>query len=128
MMLSALLGTIYFVYVQFAITWYGNVPKKVEWYATRMADAWPAVAAAAFALGAVAPFFMFTSPAVRSNRRALRVAGICGTGGISLHVAWLTVPAFPTLVILPGAAAVGILILVLMAASRMPIIHSQVPP
>ena len=77
MMLAALLGTMYFVYVQFAITWYGNLPHKVEWYATRMLGLWPLVAAAAFSLGAVAPFFMFTSPDVRHGRAALRVAGMC---------------------------------------------------
>lgn len=93
MLIAALLGTVYFVYMQFAITWYGNIPDKVHWYVFRAESAWPLVALAAFLVGAALPFLSILSPYVRRTPSALRVVGALVLLGVILHAAYLILPA-----------------------------------
>jgi hypothetical protein len=93
MLVAALLGTVYFFYMQFAITWYGNIPDKVHWYAFRAEAGWTLVALAAFLLGAALPFLSILSPVVRRTPSALRVVGAFVLLGTLLHAAYLILPA-----------------------------------
>jgi hypothetical protein len=102
---TTLLATVYFLYMQFLITWYGNIPIKVHWYAVRAGDGWALVAFAAFVLGAALPFLAILNPYVRREPGALRVVGIFVVAGVVLHVAWLTIPAFPLVVVAPAIFA-----------------------
>jgi hypothetical protein len=92
LLLTTLLGTVYFLYMQFLITWYGNIPAKVRWYALRAGDFWSSVMLVAFIVGAVAPFLAILSPYVRREPHALRVVGGLALMGIVLHVGWLMMP------------------------------------
>jgi hypothetical protein len=118
-MLTTLLGAVYFLYMQFLITWYGNIPDKVHWFVVRTGDGWPLVQLAAFVLGAVVPFLAICHPAVRSEPSALRIIGCFVLAGIVLHVSWLMLPAFGTAVILPALFAVVLLALLLWIVSSM---------
>jgi hypothetical protein len=93
LLVSTLLGTMYFVYMQFIIIWYGNIPEKVAWYATRAVGVWPLIGFAAFMLGAVIPFVMSLFPVVRESARWLRIVGAAVLLGIALHVVWFLVPS-----------------------------------
>lgn len=120
MILSALLGTMYFVAMQFIVTWYGNVPDKVRWYVVRAGDGWPILALAALMLGAVLPFLALLHPSVRRAPACLRWAGALALGGVALHVAWLTAPAWGATSQAPALLAALAMGLVLAAAARTP--------
>jgi hypothetical protein len=120
MILSALLGTIYFIYMQFIVVWYGNIPDKVHWYVTRASAGWSALALAAFIVGAAAPFFAILHPFVRREPALLRIVGVLVLCGVALHVAWLTAPAFGAISEAPAVLALLAMALLLAAASRMP--------
>ncbi|HEX3755782.1 MAG TPA: hypothetical protein VHV26_11990, partial [Rhizomicrobium sp.] len=106
LMLTTLLGTVYFDYMQFVIIWYGNIPEKVSWFVARAYGAWPMVAFASFVLGAAIPFLAILHPAVRGNVLPLRILGILVLTGIALHVAWLTLPAFGYACVVPALLSV----------------------
>ena len=111
LIISALLGTIYFVYVEFAIIWYGNIPEKVAWFITRGRDPWPEIGGFALLIGAAAPFLALLNKEVRESETALRVIGGGMCVAIVLHIAWLLVPSFGTVALLPamlGFVAAGI--------------------
>ncbi|MGZ5702934.1 MAG: hypothetical protein ACXWIM_18865 [Burkholderiales bacterium] len=114
-MVSALLASIYFIYMQFLIVWYGNVPAKVHWYVAR--ESWSAVALAAFFLGIAIPFLAMLSPHIRSSPRALRVVGWSILAGITLHIMWLTLPTFGTQAALALAPAAVFLAMALIWSS-----------
>jgi hypothetical protein len=102
LMLTCLLATVYFDYMQFIIIWYGNIPEKVSWFVARAYGVWPLIAFASFALGAAIPFLAILHPGVRANAGPLRVLGVLVLTGIALHVAWLTLPAFGYLCAIPA--------------------------
>lgn len=111
LLLSALLGTVYFFYMQFIITWYGNIPDKVAWFALRAAAPWPPLFIAAFVLGAILPFLAVLHPALRSRPMPLRALGALVVCGVGLHVAWLILPAHGPAAAMPmllSAAAIGL--------------------
>jgi hypothetical protein len=101
MLVSALLGAMYFIYVQFVIIWYGNIPDKVAWYAARTHGPWPQLALAAFLVGAALPFLAILSPIVRREPKALRIVGALVLAGMAMHIVWLTIPAFGAKAIIP---------------------------
>ncbi|MBV9992150.1 MAG: hypothetical protein JOZ72_12775 [Alphaproteobacteria bacterium] len=92
LVVSTLLGVVYFMYMAFLITWYGNVPEKIHWYVVRAGTGWPSVMLAAFLIGAVVPFLAVLSPAVRREPRLLRLVGLLALFGIVLHAIWLILP------------------------------------
>jgi len=104
-MLTTLLGTVYFFYMAFIITWYGNIPAKVHWYAVRAGDGWALEMLAAFLLGAALPFLAILSPAVRREPSLLRIVGAFVLAGIALHIAWMIVPVFGAVTIIPAILA-----------------------
>jgi hypothetical protein len=109
MIAATLLGTVYFVYMQFIVTWYGNIPEKVHWYVVRASGGWPALAFAAFIAGAALPFLAILYPAVRRTPAGLRLVGVLTLCGVALHVAWLTAPAFGPTVLMPAVLAAAIM-------------------
>jgi hypothetical protein len=121
-MISALLGTVYFDFMAFLITWYGNIPEKVAWYVARTYGAWPAVAFASFILAAAIPFLAVLSPSVRAKPAPLRVLGVLVLAGIALHVAWYIIPVFGYGPILP--ALLSGLTLALLAMAALPVVNA----
>ena len=104
-LLTTLLGTVYFFYMAFIITWYGNIPAKVHWYAVRAGDGWAIEMLAAFLIGAALPFLAILNPAVRREPSLLRVVGALVLTGITLHIVWMIVPAFGVAILIPGLLA-----------------------
>jgi hypothetical protein len=104
-MVTTLLGTVYFLYMQFLITWYGNIPEKVHWYAVRAGGGWALTAFTAFLIGAALPFLAILNPLIRREPLALRVVGALALFGVALHIAWLMMPAFGGTAIAPAIAA-----------------------
>ncbi len=117
MIVAALLGTIYFVYIQYLVTWYGNIPAKVAWYVPRAARTWTIVALADFVIGAALPFLLILSPAVRRDPAWLRAVGALLLAGAVLHVFWLTAPALGVATQFPAALAAAAMTWLLVAAA-----------
>lgn len=112
-MITTLLGTVYFLYVQFLITWYGNIPAKVHWFELRSHNGWEAVGLLAFLLGAALPFLATLHAYVRREPRALRWVAYLVLVGIALHIGWLTLPGFGARAIWPAVfTALGIALLI----------------
>ena len=120
LLMSALLGTVYFIYMQFIIIWYGNIPHKVHWYAARDEAGWMLVALAAFLIGAALPFLAILNPVVRREPTALRIVGFFVLSGIALHITWLTIPALGVAALAPAALAALAMALPITAAARIP--------
>jgi hypothetical protein len=118
-MVTTLLATVYFLYMQFLITWYGNIPTKVHWYAVRVGDGWQAVAFAAFLIGAGLPFLAILNPYVRREPAPMRVVGGCVLLGIALHVIWTVLPVFGGTPLLPAVFSILAIALLLSAVSRL---------
>lgn len=125
MLVASLLGTMYFVYMQFLVIWYGNGPEKVHWYAVRAEGGWQVLALAAFLVGAAFPFLAVLNPFVRGARSALRLVGGLVLGGIAMHVAWLTAPAFGAVSLAPAGLAVLAMALPLAVAARLPLFRRR---
>jgi hypothetical protein len=116
---TTLLGTVYFLYMQFVITWYGNIPDKVHWYVARAGQGWPAVMLGAFLIGAAAPFLAILHPLVRREPGLLRPVGALVLLGVVLHVGWMALPAFGGAAIAPSIfAAVALAFALLWAAQH----------
>ncbi|HEY1708587.1 MAG TPA: hypothetical protein VGG10_10015 [Rhizomicrobium sp.] len=118
MMMTTLLATVYFFYMAFIITWYGNIPAKVHWYTVRAGGGWALELLVAFVLGAALPFLAVLNPKIRSDPSLLRIVGTLVLAGIALHVVWLIVPALGALVLVPATFAALVIALLLWLASR----------
>ena len=119
-MVSSLLGVVYFDFMQFLITWYGNVPDKVGWYVARTYGAWPAIAFVSFVVGAAIPFLSVLNPTVRARPAPLRLVGLLVLTGIALHIAWYVIPVFGYGPVIP--ALLSCLVLALLGAASWPAI------
>jgi hypothetical protein len=128
LLVSTLLGTMYFVYMQFIVIWYGNIPHKVHWYAARADGSWPMLALAAFLVGAALPFLAILNPVVRREPTALRIVGILVLSGIALHITWLTAPALGAAALVPAVLAALAMALPMTAVARIPPIAVKAAP
>jgi hypothetical protein len=109
MIIAGLLGVTYFVFVQFLIIWYGDLPKRVFWYVVRSSGPWPAIAAIAFIVGDGAPFLFLLNQKVRRSRSALRIVGAGIVLGIVLHIVWEVAPSFSVVAMPPAILAIAII-------------------
>jgi hypothetical protein len=115
-LLTTLLGTVYFAYMQFIVTWYGNIPDKVKWFVARGYGIWPMLAFASFVFAAAIPFVAILSPAVRRDVLPLRILGILVLIGTALHIAWLTLPVFGYAGAFPALLSAIVILLIWTAA------------
>jgi hypothetical protein len=106
LLIAALLGVVYFVYMQFVIIWYGNLPESTRWYALRSHFPWPIISGSAFAAGALFPFLALLGTYTRENKPPLRVLGASVLFAIVLHTIWLIAPNFGVPVLLPSCLGV----------------------
>lgn len=115
LLIAMLLGSLYLEFMDFMIAWYGDVPARVAWYATRAAWPWPILLWAALIFGAFGPLFVLLASRTRFVSLPLRfVAGAILLGAFA-YDAWLIVPEFgwPSL----GFGAAGVLLLAAPAVS-----------
>lgn len=120
LIVTTLLAVVYFLYVQFLIEWYGDVPEKVKWFASRNVGAWPLIDLLAFLLGAAVPFLAILNHQVRRSPVALRRVGGFILFGVTLHVAWLTIPP-EGLSVLPPAIAVWFVLVIFLLSTQRPL-------
>jgi hypothetical protein len=118
MIISALLGVVYFLFTQYFITWFGNIPGKVHWYAARGSDAWALVMLLSFLTAAAIPFLAMLYPQVREKAGLMRVVGVSILLGIALHVAWMVLPIFAPGTILPALLFLLLFVLALFRLVR----------
>jgi hypothetical protein len=118
LMVTTLLATVYFFYMAFIITWYGNIPDKVHWYTIRAGDGWAVEMLVAFVLAAALPFLAILYPRVRREPALLRIVGMFMLFGVTLHVAWMIAPALGATILVPALLAVGLMGLSLWRAGR----------
>ncbi len=95
LLLAAVLTWIYFAYMQWLISWMGNLPPEAAWYVRRMQPSWlPALVLMIAGLGLV-PFLALLSKRVRQDPRSLRlVAGVVVVGYFASNL-WRVGAAFP---------------------------------
>lgn len=118
LIVTTLLAVVYFLYVQFLIEWYGDVPEKVKWFASRNMGAWPFVDLLAFLVGAAGPFLAILHHDVRRSSAAMRWVGGFVLFGVTLHVVWLTIPAEGIATLAPAVGTAFVLIVFLLLARR----------
>jgi hypothetical protein len=124
LIVSSLLGTMYFLYMQYIITWYGNIPDRVHWYVVRANDGWAKIAFISFALGAAIPFLAILNPTVRHEPRPLRIVGASVLVGIALHVVWMIMPVFGAGTVVQAVLATAALAALLTSVSCTPRLRS----
>jgi hypothetical protein len=114
LIVTTLLAVVYFLYVQFLIEWYGDVPEKVKWFASRNMGAWPLIDLLAFLAGAAGPFLAILHHDVRRSPTAMRWVGVFVLVGVTLHLVWLTIPPEGIAALVPAIGATLILIVFLL--------------
>ncbi len=107
--IAGVLGTVYFGYTQFVVTWYGNVPEKIAWFVTRAEANWPLIVGLAFLSGAALPFLACLVPRIRHSRNRLRLVGLLVVMGVALHIVWLLIPTLGLAALWLGLPAVILL-------------------
>ena len=115
---NLLLGfTLFWTYVTFAdylITWTGNLPHEVSWYADRSSDGWKVFAAALVFVHFVFPLFLLIFTWISKNLVRLARVAVLMIAAHLLQVIWWTEPAFgrhahfawPCLVLIPALGAI----------------------
>lgn len=109
LLIAMVLGSLYLEFMDFMIAWYGDVPARIAWYATRAAWPWPVLLWAALIFGAFGPLFLLLASRTRFAPLPLQcVAGAILFGAFG-YDAWLIVPEFgwPAL----GFAGAGVVLL-----------------
>jgi hypothetical protein len=119
LMVTTLLAVVYFLYVQFLIEWYGDVPEKVKWFASRNMGAWPTIDLLAFLIGAAIPFLAILHYDVRRSPAAMRWVGLFVLLGVTLHLVWLTIPPEGIATLAPAIGVMSILMVFLLFTRRM---------
>ncbi len=105
LLLTVLLLSIYFAYMQYFILWSGDLPQGVAWYLQRGSGIWALAAYGWSALEAGAVLALIFPP-IRHSRRALIAIAIVILIGKAIELAWLVLPAVTTdlAVAVPAAA------------------------
>ncbi|TWB12433.1 hypothetical protein FBZ89_12446 [Nitrospirillum amazonense] len=92
--LTALLLWAYLAFMQYFISWSGDLTPGVRWYQRRGDGAWGVVEYAVAVLGLL-PLFLLFFPPIRRSRAALVCLAPPVLLGKMLEMAWLVLPALP---------------------------------
>jgi hypothetical protein len=95
LMLAFVMLWTYMSLSQFLITWSGNLPEEVPWYARRTEGRWSLISGLLIGLHFVLPFLVLLS---RSNKRNIEVLAKIAAGIFAmraLEVLWQVMPALP---------------------------------
>jgi hypothetical protein len=127
-LLTFLLGITYVDFMAVLVIWYGDVPITSVWFVMR--EPWSALAIAAFVLVALAPILALVLTRARRSAPGLRLVGACVLVGLFCYDAYLIVPLFGALALIPAllaTLAIGLLFVVLTTGIR-PIVASRARP
>jgi hypothetical protein len=128
LLLTFLLGITYVDFMAVLVIWYGDVPITSVWFVMR--EPWSALAIAAFVLVALAPILALVLTRARRSAPGLRLVGACVLVGLFCYDAYLIVPLFGALALIPAllaTLAIGLLFVVLTTGIR-PIVASRARP
>ncbi len=115
LLLAFVLGITYIDFMAVLVIWYGDLPSTTTWFVARDRWPWSALAAAAFALGAVVPIFALFPSRVRNDRSRLRVVAASALVGLLCYDAYLIAPPIGALALVPAVLATAAIGLLLMA-------------
>ena len=105
LLLTSVLGLTYVDFMALLVVWYGDLPAKVSWFVARTELPWSALAAAAFLFGALIPILALLSSRVRNARSPLRIVGLSVLAGLAFYQAYLVIPRFGALALIPTLLA-----------------------
>ncbi len=91
LLLTLLLIWAYLQFLPFVITWSGNLPSGVGWYALRATEAWRIILWVAAALGGI-PLVLLLFPKPRAGRSWLLWLSAAVLAGMATEVAWYALP------------------------------------
>jgi hypothetical protein len=117
LLLAFVLGITYVDFMAVLVIWYGDLPHRVFWFVARDRFPWSAIAAGAFIFGSVVPIVGLLLSRVRNNSAELQVIGSSVLLGLALYHAYLVLPQFGALALVPAGlslVAIGLLIALLM--------------
>ena len=92
----------YFSFSQFLITWAGNLPEEISFFAARTRGAWGAVAIAIVIFHFAVPFALLLSRDLKRNARRLAVVAVLMLVMRWVDLLWQVEPAFPQAERSPG--------------------------
>lgn len=110
MLMAAALGAVYLGFAQFLVAWYGNLPRKAEWFLKREAAPWIWLEGASILLSTILPIAALLPRGMRRSPPGLAGVGAGVLVGVLLHTAWLVGPPFGPWTLLSaalGTVAVG---------------------
>jgi hypothetical protein len=84
----------YITYVQYAVISFANIDEESFWYLMRAQHGYGTQALVEVIVRCAIPFALLLSQSLRSNPKALGVAGACVLLGTWLEIHWLVIPAF----------------------------------
>jgi hypothetical protein len=93
--LTALLLWAYFSFMQYFITWSGDLPQGVRWYQQRGGGVWSA-AEWTIAMLHLLPMLLLIFPPIRLDRRWLGGLALAVLLGKALETSWLVLPTLPS--------------------------------
>jgi hypothetical protein len=117
LLLATVLGLTYIDFMAVLVIWYGDLPREEVWFVTRDRLPWTAMAACAFALGAVFPILALIQSRFRNHRRPLRAVGVVTLIGIAVYDGYLIAPRSGALALVTSSLAWCGIGLVLMGAA-----------
>jgi hypothetical protein len=83
LLIAALLGIAYLLFVDFLVIWYGNLPARVGWYQARTTLPWSVLPSIALVGGVALPILLI------AGSTAFRPAGAAALIGLALILCWL---------------------------------------
>lgn len=104
LVVAAGLGLAYFLYVDFAIVWFGNLPEHVGWYADRYDLPAAALPGLSLALGLVAPALLV---GLGRGDKARRWAGSSALSALGLIAVWFVAGPGGWIALLATLAGIG---------------------
>ncbi|MGH6876205.1 MAG: hypothetical protein ACREHV_02375, partial [Rhizomicrobium sp.] len=115
LLIAMVLGSLYLEFMDFMISWYGDVPDRIAWYAMRATWPWPPLLWGALIFGAFGPLFVLLASRTRFLVLPLRSIACSILFGAACYDSWLIVPEFGWAAL--AFAGAGVLLLAALAVS-----------
>lgn len=111
LLLTAVIFSTYVAFMEFLITWSGNLPHEISWFHRRVQGGWAVVTVALAFTHLAFPFVFLLSRNVKKHSGRLRAVALLVCGADTLWAVWFVVPPFadrgPWLAPLCGVCGLG---------------------
>ena len=98
LLLAAILGIIYLLFMQYLVQWSGNLPEKVAFFVARTGWGWAILIVAALLIGGACPFAILSRSALRRHAGPVALAAGGTIVGLGLMLLWIAGPALGGLI------------------------------